>query len=184
MSSLRLRVVAPCQAPWEAMAGGDRERHCARCSRTVHNLSEMREEDARRLLAGNDDRLCVRFLSRRDGTVVCRPRGGWIGRAARAFAVAAVAIGFWTAVVLVQRPWRAIARRIAGVPPPAPLPTSTREENVGPRYDDETLGKLILENAMRDYGGSAWSMGEATPPSGAYFPSLPSTWPTKHRHRK
>lgn len=183
MGSFKLRVVAPCQAPWEAMEGDDDERHCARCSRTVHNLSAMREAEARRLLAGSDDRLCVRFLSRRDGTVVCRPHGGWIGRVGRALAVAALAIGFWTAVVLVQRPWRALARRLAGVPPPAPPPTRTREEDVGPRYDAEALNKLILESAMRDYGGAAWSMGEVPPGAGRFPPLLPRST-TKHRRPK
>ena len=104
------------------MTGGDRERFCERCALTVHNLSAMTEEDARRLIAGSNGRLCVRYFGRRDGTVINRRGGRWIGWAAHVFGLALLAIAFWASVVMVQRPWQALARRIAGVPPRVPAP--------------------------------------------------------------
>ncbi len=104
------------------MTGGDRERFCERCALTVHNLSALTEEDARRLIAGSNGRLCVRYYGRRDGTVINRRGGRWMGRAAHAFGLALLAVAFWASVVMVQRPWQALARRIAGVPPRIPAP--------------------------------------------------------------
>jgi hypothetical protein len=122
VASFKLRVIEPCIQPWKHMTGGDRERFCERCALTVHNLSAMTEEDARRLIAVSNGRLCVRYFGRRDGRVINRRGGGWIGRAARVFGLALLAIAFWASVVMVQRPWQALARRIAGVPPRVPAP--------------------------------------------------------------
>jgi hypothetical protein len=122
VANFKLRVIGPCPEAGTGMTADVRERFCASCGLTVHNLSAMTETEARRLVARSDGRLCVYYVARRDGTIVSRPRGGWVGRAARALATLALAVAFWTGVVLLQRPWKALARRVAGVRPFSPAP--------------------------------------------------------------
>jgi hypothetical protein len=123
MGNFRLRVITPCPQASSGLSADLRQRHCASCSLTVHNLSAMTEKEARRLIAGSDGRLCVCYVARPDGTIVNRRGGGWIGRAVRALSTAVLAVAFWGAVVLVQRPWQALARRVMRVQPSVP-PTS------------------------------------------------------------
>lgn len=120
MGSLKLRVVAPCPEVSNASAGDAREWFCGRCALTVHNLSAMSEASARDLIARSEGRLCVRFRQRRDGTIISRSLARWIVRGACALGVAVLAIAFWACVMLVQRPWQALARRLAEVPPRTP----------------------------------------------------------------
>src|SRR5258708_6452212 len=82
MSTLRtplhdLRVAAPCSSSWEQMVGNDRVRFCESCALNVYNLSAMTAEEAERLVAKKEGRLCVRFFQREDGTVLTQdcPRG-------------------------------------------------------------------------------------------------------------
>jgi hypothetical protein len=57
--------------PWEAMAGNAQVRHCDECRLNVYNLSAMTEVEIQRLLAGRaDQRVCVRFYRRADGTML------------------------------------------------------------------------------------------------------------------
>jgi hypothetical protein len=43
---LALTIAAPCAELWEAMAGGDRVRHCESCNRPVYNLSPLTKPQA------------------------------------------------------------------------------------------------------------------------------------------
>ena len=66
----RIQIAAPCSADWEGMAGDERVRHCGQCRLNVYNISEMRREEAERLITTTEGRLCVRLYRRRDGTVI------------------------------------------------------------------------------------------------------------------
>src|SRR5262245_61079915 len=90
----KLNVHAPCTESWDGMTGDDRERFCARCALPVHDLSAMNDADALTLLTAPDDRVCVRYGVRADGTVVTGGRGVWIRRVVRAALVAVVSAGF------------------------------------------------------------------------------------------
>ncbi len=68
----RVRVAAPCAASWAEMRGDDRVRFCDQCGLNVYNLSGMTRREAERLVAGRDERLCVRFYRAADGTVLTR----------------------------------------------------------------------------------------------------------------
>lgn len=136
------------------MAGDDRERFCTRCTLTVHDLSAMTDADARALLAVPAERLCVRFGVRRDGTVVTRRATRWFGRSLRALGVAVAAVVFWTGVTLLQRPWRAVARRLVASTSPASLrlPPDKDDEERRRAYDE--LQKLLAastQQLMADY---------------------------------
>jgi len=101
-SKLQLRIASPCKAPWEAMDGDDRVRFCRECNRNVYNLSAMTENEARRVVAEREGRLCIRFYQRRDGTVltsdcpVGRKRSFLLSGARTVVAIAGVAAGFTT----------------------------------------------------------------------------------------
>jgi hypothetical protein len=54
------------------MAGDERVRFCARCEQHVYNLSALTKREAERLVMSREDRLCVRFYRRADGTMLTR----------------------------------------------------------------------------------------------------------------
>ena len=58
--------------PWDAMAGNQQVRHCSECKLNVYNLSAMTETEIQRLLMrqGAEQRVCVRFYRRADGTML------------------------------------------------------------------------------------------------------------------
>ena len=67
-----VRVAAPCKAEWAQMQGDERVRFCAHCKLHVYNLSALTKREAERLVASTEDRLCVRFYRRADGTILTR----------------------------------------------------------------------------------------------------------------
>jgi hypothetical protein len=67
-----VRVAAPCPADWERMVGDERVRFCGQCSLHVYNLSGMTKREAEGLVANAEGRLCVRYYSRADGSVLTR----------------------------------------------------------------------------------------------------------------
>jgi hypothetical protein len=74
-----IRVASPCPMPWDAMAGNQQVRHCSECKLNVYNLSAMTEIEIQRLLSmqRSEQRVCVRFYRRADGTMLTQdcPRG-------------------------------------------------------------------------------------------------------------
>lgn len=65
-----LKIASPCPANWEAMYGDDRKRFCGECKLNVYNLSGMTQDEAERLVTNAEDRLCVRYYQRADGSVI------------------------------------------------------------------------------------------------------------------
>jgi hypothetical protein len=65
-----IEVAAPCPMSWERMEGDARVRSCGQCKLNVYNLSGMTREDATKLVAAAEGRMCVRFLRRADGTIL------------------------------------------------------------------------------------------------------------------
>lgn len=66
----QVRVAAPCAADWERMRGNDCVRFCDHCNLNVYNLSAMSRREAEQLITRAEDRLCVRFYRRADGTIL------------------------------------------------------------------------------------------------------------------
>jgi len=67
----RVEVAAPCSAPWEEMTGDDRARFCDQCRKNVYNLSDMSRWEAEALVRqAGEQRTCIRFYRRADGTVL------------------------------------------------------------------------------------------------------------------
>ena len=71
-----LTIEKPCTSSWSAMTGDDRVRHCLECHLDVYDLSAMSRDEAERVIAQHEGRVCVRFVKREDGTVLtqdCEP---------------------------------------------------------------------------------------------------------------
>jgi hypothetical protein len=68
----QITVKTPCRESWDAMLGDDRTRFCTRCSKNVHDLSAMTEDEAETFLATHldDETPCVRLFRRPDGRVL------------------------------------------------------------------------------------------------------------------
>jgi hypothetical protein len=54
-------IPSPCSADWNSMIGNDQVRFCEHCNLDVHNLSLMTRNQAQRLVARANGRLCVRY---------------------------------------------------------------------------------------------------------------------------
>jgi hypothetical protein len=52
------------------MRGNQRVRFCDQCSMNVYNLSNMTKKDAEALVMNTEGRLCVRYYTRTDGTIL------------------------------------------------------------------------------------------------------------------
>lgn len=65
-----LKVASPCPADWDEMQGDAQVRFCGGCRKNVYNLSEMTEGEAQALVNRLEGRLCVRFYTRADGTLL------------------------------------------------------------------------------------------------------------------
>ena len=68
----RMIIPAPCDADWDSMIGNDRVRFCEHCNLQVTNLSNLTKQEAMRLVARSEGRLCVRFVRRSDGSVAAK----------------------------------------------------------------------------------------------------------------
>ncbi|HKO98407.1 MAG TPA: ankyrin repeat domain-containing protein [Pyrinomonadaceae bacterium] len=60
-------IPSPCNADWNSMIGNDQVRFCDHCSLDVHNLSLMTRNQAQKLVARSNGRLCVRYHSDSSG---------------------------------------------------------------------------------------------------------------------
>jgi predicted Fe-S protein YdhL (DUF1289 family) len=65
-----MSLSTPCEAVWSSMAEVEGGRYCTGCERTVLDIGSMQESEVRALLASRgENRACVSFVVRRDGTV-------------------------------------------------------------------------------------------------------------------
>jgi len=56
-----LTIPSPCTADWNSMNGNDQVRFCEHCQLSVQNLSQITRNQAQRLVANSNGRLCVRY---------------------------------------------------------------------------------------------------------------------------
>lgn len=67
-----IKIASPCSADWDEMIGNERKRFCGDCKLNVYNISEMSRTEAENLLLNSENRLCVRFYRRADGTILTK----------------------------------------------------------------------------------------------------------------
>jgi len=99
-----IQVASPCSMSWHEMEGDDRVRFCEECSLNVYNLSGMRRAEAEALVTSNEERLCVRYYQRADGTIITHDCPIGIAAARRAV-VRLVGIVATVCVALVSAAW-------------------------------------------------------------------------------
>lgn len=69
---IELEVATPCAARWDEMTGDDRVRHCRHCNRNVYNIESLTRREVEDLFDANEQRACIRYFQRHDGTVLAR----------------------------------------------------------------------------------------------------------------
>ena len=70
MDSKDLPIGSPCTVDWRVMKPSEKGRFCGDCKKVVHDLSRMREREARDLVANaRNGELCVRYVFDRHGKV-------------------------------------------------------------------------------------------------------------------
>lgn len=112
----------PCSKDWNEMTGDERVRFCEGCAKNVYNLSAMTRREARKFVARNSGKVCVRYVRLADGSVqTAGTRVYKITR--RAPAVAAGALG---AVLALSASG---AAQIPAAPPTAPTERAKSSKN-------------------------------------------------------
>lgn len=124
----RVEVASPCNARWADMSGDERVRFCGLCRQHVYDLSSLTRAEAAALLSRGEERRCIRFFRRADGTVLTadcpdalrrtRRRGRLLRRAA---AVALGALGLGAAGCSPPHEEVMGARVAPSAPPPGAL---------------------------------------------------------------
>jgi len=167
----RIEIASPCTIPWEGMPGNDRVRFCGQCRQNVFNVEALSREEARRLIARQEGRLCVRMLRRPDGTIVtadCWSRLRAARRRGIIPLVATLVLVFFAELVAIGSGLFALRRLVgawASGGPPVSAPCSTHPEVPVP-----TVGKIRVAppaNPNHDpwLRPSVRKMGEVIPPA-------------------
>jgi hypothetical protein len=95
-----LIIPTPCSADWNSMVGNDQVRFCEHCSLHVHNLSALTRNQAERLVAQANGKLCVRYIRDPAGRPALLPVAQKLHRIGRR--VSQLAAGAFTASLSVS----------------------------------------------------------------------------------
>ncbi|HSS18503.1 MAG TPA: ankyrin repeat domain-containing protein [Pyrinomonadaceae bacterium] len=68
-----ITIPSPCTADWNSMIGNDQVRFCQHCKLNVHDLSAISRNQAERLVAKSNGRLCIRYVRDPLGRLVNLP---------------------------------------------------------------------------------------------------------------
>jgi|GEM_PF-6907455 len=84
LERLEVSTPEPCTQSWEAMQGDHRQRHCAACAKTVHNLAFLtrREIELLAMRAAAGEEVCSRITRDADGELLMKadPRYSHVSR--------------------------------------------------------------------------------------------------------
>ena len=136
-------IPSPCTADWNSMIGNDQVRFCEHCNLDVHNLSLMTRNQAERLVARANGRLCVRYHHDAAGqplTLPVRQKLHHIGRR-----VSRIAAGAFTATLSVTS---AVAQQSENFQSSSLNPPNATQPNA--RY---SLGSRIAGTIADQNGG-------------------------------
>lgn len=64
-----IKSPAPCSKDWDEMIGDELVRFCTGCEKNVYNLSAMTRREARKFVAKNSGKVCVRYVRLTNGKV-------------------------------------------------------------------------------------------------------------------
>ena len=140
-----IRVESPCEASWDSMIGNDQVRFCEHCNLTVKDLSQLTRKRALRLVRASKGRLCIRYQSRSDGSLVTRSAPQKLYRIARR--ASRIAAGAFSATLSISS-------------------VAAHNGNVGTNLNPESVVVLTQDQARRLYSGAS-IVGTVTDPNGA-----------------
>lgn len=89
---MKLSVASPCKRDWSKMTGDDKVRFCGDCRMNVYNLSVLSQPELEQMVKEKDGKVCVRFFTRPDGTVLTRDCPVGLTRKRRTYAVSLAAV--------------------------------------------------------------------------------------------
>ena len=69
MKTGELPIKSPCDADWTTMNPRQKGRFCGDCKKVVHDLSSLREADAKKRVAEAPEGLCIRYLHDEHGNI-------------------------------------------------------------------------------------------------------------------
>ena len=153
-----IRIASPCHADWDEMEGDAQARFCRTCRKNVYNLSEMTRAEAEALVTRTEGRLCVRFYTRADGTVLTQDCPVGL-RAVRRRLVeklsyaAAVLLSCSTGLLR----WAGMAQAVT----PAKKPVCTAAKSPG---QTRTMGKIVRPNRLMGQIAKPPVMGKPVAP--------------------
>ena len=126
------------------MSGDEQKRFCSKCTKHVHNLSEMTADEAEATLAVADGKLCVRF--QRDAVGRVRTRSGWIAGLAAAGAMVALPMAGCASDGAVPGHGESKPTKIHQLQgtPPVPSQTLTGEVAVQPEPAKTVMGDIAV----------------------------------------
>lgn len=64
-----IKSPAPCSKDWDEMTGDELVRFCSGCEKSVYNLSAMPRREAKKFVARNSGKVCVRYVRLSNGKV-------------------------------------------------------------------------------------------------------------------
>jgi len=134
-----IQIRTPCPKRWDDLQGDERKRFCSECSLHVHNSAALTRREAEALVAGAQERVCMRLE--------CDPSGAPVFRETRVAQLKRWALTAGTALLAACHGGRAPAPAPAPAAPPvtAPAPmggVSAPEPTMGKVYVPEKLGDV------------------------------------------
>ncbi|MBL8954839.1 MAG: hypothetical protein JNK82_28940 [Myxococcaceae bacterium] len=89
---LKFSVASPCKRDWSKMKGDERVRFCGDCQMNVYNFSAMSQAEVLALVKEREGKVCARFYTRPDGTVLTRDCSVGIARKRRTYTLSFAAV--------------------------------------------------------------------------------------------
>jgi hypothetical protein len=141
-----ITIPSPCSADWNRMIGNDQVRFCEHCNLDVHNLSLLTRNQAQRLIARSNGRLCVRYHHDAAGQPLTLPvgqklHGQKLHRIARR--VSQIAAGAFTATLSITS---AVAQQSASSQSANLNPPNATQTNARWRIGSSIVGTITDQN--------------------------------------
>ncbi len=136
-----MTIPSPCTADWDSMIGNEQVRFCEHCSLEVHNLSLMTRNEAQRLVARSNGRLCVRYHYDPAGRPLTLPVRQKLHRIHRR--VSRIAAGAFSASLSITS---AVAQSSSGSQPPDATAPSVTQPNLRWTSRSSIVGTITDQN--------------------------------------
>lgn len=151
-------IPSPCSADWNQMIGNDQVRFCEHCNLDVHNLSQMTRNQAQRLVAKANGRLCVRYHFDPAGRPLTLPVGQKLHRIGRR--VSRIAAGAFTATLSITS---AVAQQSVSSQSPGSNPPNATQTNTRWSLNSSIVGTITDPNGAVIAGATISISNEQLP---------------------